>query len=170
MPGRFGVPNAGSSDSTCHTLESSSLLRRKCSSKTLLGMTKQRPWGGRTLLTGAIVSAILSFISTLVGCSAPTDSARDAAEADEPCDADVRNEEWDVDCSAACNHVMACKANSDDSNLETLSCGDCLGSCVAGVSLGGNDLVEGTDEDRRSWVCAAEVVGCSALDHNCDIF
>jgi hypothetical protein len=65
---------------------------------------------------------------------------------------------------------MACKATKSDSDLETLSCGDCLGSCIAGVSLGGNDLVEGTDEDRRSWLCAERVEGCSALDHNCDIF
>ncbi|HEX2669460.1 MAG TPA: hypothetical protein VHM25_01245, partial [Polyangiaceae bacterium] len=63
-----------------------------------------------------------------------------------------------------------CRAAKGDSDLETLSCGDCLGTCVAGVSLGGNDLVEGTDEDRRSWVCAALVEGCSALDHDCDIF
>jgi hypothetical protein len=87
----------------------------------------------------------------------------------EKCAADVRNE-WNIDCSTACNHVMACKATPSDSDLETLSCGDCLGSCVAGVPLGGNDLAEGTEEDRRSWECAELVEGCSALDHNCDLF
>jgi len=112
----------------------------------------------------------LALVSTLgVGCSA-TDTSRKTTEAAETCEPGIRNDEWNVDCSAACNHVIACKATKNDSNLETLSCGDCLGSCIAGVSLGGNDLVEGTDEDRRSWVCAELVQGCSALDHNCDIF
>jgi hypothetical protein len=94
----------------------------------------------------------------------------DEREPDAPsCQADVRNDEWDIDCSAACNHVLACKSTGD-SDLQSLTCGDCLGSCVAGVSLGGNDLVEGTEEDRTSWECAELVEGCSALDHNCDIF
>jgi hypothetical protein len=38
------------------------------------------------------------------------------------------------------------------------------------VELGGNDVAESTDEDRRSWECAELVEGCSALDHNCDLF
>ena len=119
------------------------------------------------LKTAAIAMALISMSG--VGCSA-TDSSRKASEAAETCEPGVRNEEWDIDCSAACNHVMACKVSRSDSDLETLTCGDCLGVCVAGVSLGGNDLVEGTDEDRRSWVCTALVEGCSALDHDCDIF
>jgi hypothetical protein len=105
----------------------------------------------------------------VVGCIAGVGSNERSETSEETCAADVRNEEWNIDCSAACNHVMACKSTGD-SDLETLSCGDCLGSCVAGVGLGGNDLVEGTDEDRRSWECAVLVTGCSALDHNCDIF
>jgi len=112
--------------------------------------------------------AVLGFVaSASVGCGPATASQEEAAET---CQSGVRNDEWDVDCSAACNHVMACKGSTSDSNLVTLSCGDCLGSCLAGVSLGGNDLVEGTEEDRRSWECAALVEGCSALDHNCDIY
>ena len=103
----------------------------------------------------------------MVGCGPATDSSVEAVEV---CQPGVQNEEWNVDCSAACNHVMACKVSRYDSNLETLSCGDCLGSCISGVSLGGNDLVEGTEEDRRSWECAVLVEGCSALDHNCDIY
>jgi hypothetical protein len=106
-----------------------------------------------------------------VGCSLATGPADDRErETIESCQADVRNDEWNVDCSVACNHVMSCQATTGDSDLATLTCGDCLGSCVAGVALGGNDLVEGTEEDRRSWECAELVEGCSALDHNCDIF
>lgn len=106
-----------------------------------------------------------------VGCIATAGTSNDEGETPiETCAADVRNDEWDIDCSAACNHVMACKATTSDSDLTTLSCGDCLGSCVAGVPLGGNDLAEGTEEDRRSWECAELVEGCSALDHNCDLF
>jgi len=117
-----------------------------------------------------VVSVTLALISTWeVGCSA-RDSSRRTTEAAESCEPGIRNDEWNVDCSAACNHVLACRASTGDSDLETLSCGDCLGSCVAGVSLGGNDLVEGSDEDRRSWLCAELVEGCSALDHDCDIF
>jgi hypothetical protein len=114
------------------------------------------------------VSAFLALISSMTfGCGVRTEDER---EPDAPsCQADVRNDEWDIDCSAACNHVLACKSTGD-SDLQSLTCGDCLGSCVAGVSLGGNDLVEGTEEDRTSWECAELVEGCSALDHNCDIF
>ena len=116
------------------------------------------------------VSVALALVaSSGVGCSA-RDSSSKTTEAAESCEPDIRNDEWDINCSAACNHVMACRATKNDSDLETLTCGDCLGVCVAGVSLGGNDLVEGTDEDRRSWKCAALVEGCSALDHDCDIF
>ena len=118
---------------------------------------------------GVVVSA-LALISPFEGGCSATDSSRKTTEAADSCEPGIRNHEWNVDCSAACNHVMACRASTGDSDLETLSCGDCLGTCVAGVSLGGNDLVEGTDEDRRSWVCAALVEGCSALDHDCDIF
>lgn len=105
------------------------------------------------------------------GCVAAAGSSNDDRETPvEPCAADVRNDEWDIDCSAACNHVMACKATTSDSDLTMLSCADCLGSCVAGVPLGGNDLAESTEEDRRSWQCAELVEGCSALDHNCDLY
>ena len=125
-------------------------------------------WWGRVLKA---LPLVVSLVSTLGGaCSVKVEPAREAPEVDETCEPGVRNQEWDVDCSAACTHVMACRSTTSDSDLRTLSCSDCLGSCVAGVSLGGNDLVEGTDEDRRSWVCAALVEGCSALDHNCDIF
>ena len=88
----------------------------------------------------------------------------------EKCEEGARNEEWDVDCSAACNHVVACRATYGDSDLEELTCNDCLGSCLAGVELGGNDIAESTEENRRSWECAELVEGCSALDHNCDLF
>lgn len=115
-------------------------------------------------------SALLGSLLAAAACSnAGLGSEREGASI-EPCQADVRNDEWNVDCSVACNHVMACRATTSDSDLDTLTCGDCLGSCVAGVALGGNDLVEGSDEDRRSWQCAELVEGCSALDHNCDIF
>jgi hypothetical protein len=111
------------------------------------------------------------LISSLVaGCSLSSNDTDEPRKKEvETCQAGVRNEEWNIDCSVACNHVMACKPTGD-SDLETLSCGDCLGSCVAGVALGGNDLVEGTEEDQTSWECAELVEGCSALDHNCDIF
>lgn len=123
-------------------------------------------------LTLATVSAWVALSSmAAVGCSHSAGLESDGEkEHIEACQAGVRNDEWNVDCSVACNHVMACKATTSDSDLTTLTCGDCLGSCVAGVALGGNDLVEGTDEDRRSWQCAELVEGCSALDHNCDIF
>jgi len=105
------------------------------------------------------------------GCIATAGTSNDEGETQaEVCASGVRNEESSIDCSTACNHVMACKATTSDSDLTTLSCGDCLGSCVAGVALGGNDLAEGTDEDRRSWECAVLVEGCSALDHNCDLY
>jgi hypothetical protein len=121
------------------------------------------------------VSAYLALISNMViGCAIRAEGSDDEArgpDANAPkCQPDVRNDEWGVDCSTACNHVMACRKATGDSDLATLTCGDCLGSCVAGVALGGNDLVESTEEDKTSWECAALVEGCSALDHNCDIF
>jgi len=108
----------------------------------------------------------------VTGCmvSARTeDESLDATEV-EQCDTDVRNDEWDIDCSAACQHVMPCKATTGDEDLEELTCDDCLGSCLAGVELGGNDVAESSEENRRAWECAALVEGCSALDHNCDLF
>ena len=122
-------------------------------------------------LSGLVMGAAISTWAAtgLAGCGPRTDSNERVGEV-ESCETEIRNDEWDVDCSAACNHVMVCKAATGDSDLETLSCGACLGSCIAGVSLGGNDLLEGTEEDRRSWECAALVEGCSALDHNCDIY
>lgn len=119
-----------------------------------------------TLTLESVLLALLSFSEG--GCGPGTDPPNERAGV-ESCQAEVRNDEWDIDCSAACNHVLACKPTGD-SDLQSLTCNDCFGSCLAGVSLGGNDLVEGTDEDRRSWLCAAQVVGCDALDHNCDIF
>lgn len=122
------------------------------------------------------MSACLALISSIaIGCGiragASDEDSSHGPDANAPkCQAGVRNEEWNVDCSTACNHVMACKASTGDSDLEALTCGDCLGSCVAGVPLGGNDLAESTDEDRTSWECASLVEGCSALDHNCDLF
>jgi hypothetical protein len=104
------------------------------------------------------------------GCHSSLGTAEDGEGQVEVCDEGIRNEEWDIDCSAACNHVMACKASDDDSDIESLSCNDCLGSCVAGVELGGDDLAESTEEVRRSWECAELVDGCSALDHNCDLY
>lgn len=123
-----------------------------------------------------VASACLAFIANaVVGCGiraeASDDDESNGPDANAPkCQADVRNDEWDVDCTAACNHVMACREATGDSDLATLSCGDCLGSCVAGVALGGNDLAESTEEDKTSWECASLVEGCDALDHNCDIF
>jgi hypothetical protein len=128
-------------------------------------------WGRLT-----VVSAYLALISSAVGgCGIRTEASNDddpnGPDANAPtCQADVRNDEWDVDCSIACNHVMACRESTGDSDLAALTCGDCLGSCVAGVALGGNDLAESTEEDKTSWECASLVEGCSALDHNCDIF
>ena len=78
--------------------------------------------------------------------------------------------EWKIDCAVACNHVMSCKAHYSDSDLERATCNDCIGSCLAGVSLGGNDLIQSTDEDRRSWLCTEKVTDCGSLDHNCDIY
>jgi hypothetical protein len=108
-------------------------------------------------------------VPLIVACSDPPSQSEQSSTV-ETCDDGVRNEDFDLDCSAACNHVLACKAVDNDSDIAELSCGDCLGSCLAGVSLGGNDVVEGTDENRQSWVCAALVEGCHALDHNCDIY
>jgi hypothetical protein len=125
----------------------------------------------RRRLTLALVSGGWAWLSScVIACGPATDARSEPGGVGESCQADVMNEEWNIDCSAACNHVSACKASTGDSDLETLTCADCLGSCVAGVSLGGNDLVEGTEEDRRSWQCAALVEGCSALDHNCDLY
>ena len=127
-----------------------------------------RDWGRWNL---TVVLALVSSGLGPVACSHAMGPGSDReGERIESCQAGVRNDEWNLDCSAACDHVMACKATTSDSDLGTLTCGDCLGSCVAGVALGGNDLVEGTDEDRRSWQCTQLVEGCSALDHNCDIF
>jgi hypothetical protein len=122
-----------------------------------------------------VSASLLLFSSVVGGCGlragvSDDDNEGSANGPPEVCDADVRNDEWDIDCSTACNHVMACKRSTGDSDLQTLSCGDCLGSCVAGVALGGNDLDESTEEDRTSWECASLVEGCSALDHNCDLF
>ena len=122
-----------------------------------------------------LVSACLALISgAVVGCGIRTQVSDDDSNEPDPnaptCQADVRNDEWDVDCSTACNHVIACRESTGDSDLAKLTCGDCLGSCVAGVALGGNDLVESTEEDKTSWECASLVEGCSALDHNCDIY
>lgn len=126
---------------------------------------------GRSWWTATIGSACLVVVSTVVaGCIGLAQASDDEGGVAEVCAADVRNDEWGVDCSAACNHVMTCKASTGDSDLTNLSCGDCLGSCVAGVVLGGNDLAESTDEDRRSWECAELVTGCDALDHNCDLY
>ncbi len=122
-----------------------------------------------------LVSASFALISSLViGCGLRAESSAEDDEREREgqvpaCEAGARNEKWDVDCTAACNHVLACKSTGD-SDLQELTCNDCLGSCIAGVALGGNDLVESTEEDRTSWECAELVVGCSALDHNCDIF
>lgn len=122
------------------------------------------------------MSASLALISSLLaGCGvsagASDDDSDDGPDPNAPkCQPGVRNDESDVDCTTACNHVMACKESTGDSDLVSLTCGDCLGSCVAGVALGGNDLAESTEEDRKSWECAALVEGCHALDHNCDLF
>src|SRR5687767_1683371 len=64
--------------------------------------------------------------------------------APEQCRAGVRNEEWGIDCSAACQHVSDCRVISGDSDLRDLSCDDRLGSCLAGVELGGDDVAEST--------------------------
>lgn len=129
-------------------------------------------WGVRSL---TLVSASLAMISSVLGGCGPSavaseDSSGGPNAAAPACEAGVRNEKSDIDCSAACNHVLACRESTGDSDLQALTCNDCLGSCLVGVSLGGNDLVEGTEEDQTSWQCAELVVGCSALDHNCDIF
>lgn len=126
-------------------------------------------WKCRALIVMSACGLLLS--SSGLGCGVWTEPADEPErEQVESCRAGVRNGEWSIDCTAACNHAMACKVSYGDSNLTSLTCNDCLGSCVAGVSLGGNDLVEGSDEDRRSWQCAELVEGCSSLDHNCDLF
>jgi hypothetical protein len=132
--------------------------------------------GTRGLWDLTRVSASFALISSIVvGCglraSASDDDPNDRPDPNAPkCQDGVRNEESDIDCTAACNHVMACRESTGDSDLVSLTCGDCLGSCVSGVALGGNDLAESTEEDRTSWECASLVEGCSALDHNCDLF
>jgi hypothetical protein len=118
------------------------------------------------------VSAFLALIQLVAasGCHSSVNTAEDGQGEIETCDDGVRNDEWDIDCSAACNHVMTCKATDGDSDLESLSCNDCLGSCLAGVELGGDDIAESTEEARRGWECAELVEGCSSLDHNCDLY
>lgn len=128
----------------------------------------QLGWARAGTLT--LVSVSLLAVGCVVSTERSTEGAGASAAENPSCQADVRNDEWDIDCSVACNHVLACKESTGDSDLQSLTCGDCLGSCVAGVPLGGNDLVESTEEDRRAWECAVLVEGCSALDHNCDLY
>ncbi len=104
------------------------------------------------------------------GCHSSVSTVEGERGEIETCEPDVYNDEWGIDCSAACNHVMACKATDDDSDLASLTCNDCLGSCLAGVELGGDDIAESTEEARDGWECAELVEGCSALDHNCDLY
>lgn len=134
-------------------------------------MVKSKIWrvfGTRTL---TLVSGLLACVALpRCGSVRASDDDRTNRTAVERCEPDIFNEEWGIDCSEACNHVMACKPIYGDSDIASLTCNDCLGSCVAAVALGGNDLIEGTEEDRRSWECAELVTGCSALDHNCDLF
>lgn len=118
---------------------------------------------------GSTAWAAILF-QVLSACAVRAEESEPHGGVAEVCSSGVRNQDWDVDCSVACQHVANCRPAYQDSDLTHLTCHDCLGSCLAGVSLGGNDLLESTEEDRRSWTCAALVEGCSALDHNCDIF
>lgn len=88
----------------------------------------------------------------------------------EKCQADAFNSKLKVDCTKACDHVMACTRTYSDSDLEGMTCSSCLEACMAGVALGGNDLIQGTAEDSASWVCTEKIESCHTLDHTCDLF
>ena len=55
----------------------------------------------------------LLISSWLLGCSVATQTAEEPSETEaEPCQPDVRNDEWSVDCPAACNHGQACRSRA----------------------------------------------------------
>jgi hypothetical protein len=91
-------------------------------------------------------------------------------KAPEKCKANTFNARLNVDCTKACDHIAVCTQTDSDSDLKGMTCSSCLEACMAGVALGGNDLIQGTAEDSASWVCTEKIESCNTLDHTCDLF
>lgn len=77
-----------------------------------------------------------------------------------------------TDCAIACAHVLACKGQYVDGDLDVLSGKDeCAEACEAGVALG-EDPESPRKKGRRAaaWKCTPSLTDCLDLDKRCDVF